>query len=426
MTDPTTLAGRYRLHHPLDAAATGWRATDELLHRPVTVRPVPADALPAVRAAAAVRHPAVVTVHDVLTEDGRAWIVTEPAEGATLLAAGALPQAQVAELGLELLDGLATAHALDVVHGGVEPSAVVWCADGRFKLAGFGTARPQAAYTPPEQVPGPAADLWGLAATLSTAAEGRGPFPTPDALRYGQALPAVRAPGLHPVLAAALHPDPAQRPDAGALRAGLRERAPSPRGSGGPWRVHPAALALGAAVLTAVIVPVTVAIAAPDPAPGSAAAAPELGALPDACGLLTGDRLAQVVPGAAEPSGYQEGACGWRTDTAAGDLPGSLRFSLDLQVELADDPGGKLAAARETAGWGGKTAPVASLGDEAFLKEEAGTSSTGQKRFTVTVVFRQADAVATLRFARDAGASGPMRETAVRGARWVAEAMSRG
>lgn len=94
------IADRYRLLDPLGegGAGTVWRARDEVLGREVAVKEVriPAD-LPAagaerlharlegeVRAAARVTHRNVVTVHDVVTQDSRPWIVMELVRGLTL------------------------------------------------------------------------------------------------------------------------------------------------------------------------------------------------------------------------------------------------------------------------------------------------------------------------------------------------------
>lgn len=420
------LTGRYRLLQPLDESRTAWRAMDELLHRDVTVRRVDPGALPAVRAATGLKHPSALTVHDILTENGESWIVTEPADGQTLATAGMLPEAQVAEIGLELLDVLTAAHALGIVHGGVEPGAVVRAGDGRFRLWGFGTARPYGAYTPPEPERIPASDLWGLAATLYTLAEGRMPFPTVEAIRYGQPLAPMRAPLLGSVLLPLLHPDPAARPDASALRAALRARIPAPRRTGGVRRVHPALLAAGAVLLAAVTVPVTVAVAGPDPAPGTPAAAERRTAPPAACELLTEEQVEYLVPGSREGSDYQEGACNWTPVSASARTPESLRFTLDLQVELSDDPEKKLAGERRNAGWAGESVSVPGLGDEAFLQELAHDAAGGSKSRSVLVSFRLSNTVTTFKLRSGGDGGEQMTAAALRGAHWVAEAMSHG
>ncbi len=95
------LASRYLLLRPLGAGGMGtvWLARDEMLDREVAVKElrVPEGMGERERAelvtrvmreaevTARLRHPAVVSVHDVLVEDGRPWIVMERLNGRSLL-----------------------------------------------------------------------------------------------------------------------------------------------------------------------------------------------------------------------------------------------------------------------------------------------------------------------------------------------------
>ena len=94
------IAGRYRLQGPIGRGAMGivWRGRDELLARDVAVKEVqisavaaPADAeaiyqrtLREARTAARLSHPSVVTVFDVVEENGNPWIVMELVEARSL------------------------------------------------------------------------------------------------------------------------------------------------------------------------------------------------------------------------------------------------------------------------------------------------------------------------------------------------------
>src|SRR5580698_9703883 len=96
------IAGRYRLQDPIGRGAMGvvWRGRDELLRRDVAVKEVRLAAgapggeggagdgfertLREARAAARLSHPGVITVFDVLAEDGRPWIVMELVPGRSL------------------------------------------------------------------------------------------------------------------------------------------------------------------------------------------------------------------------------------------------------------------------------------------------------------------------------------------------------
>jgi hypothetical protein len=268
------VAGRYDLGAPLGRGGMGvvWRATDTLLGRPVAVKEValpPGElaqvrdrALREARAAARLSHPGVVTLHDVVEEAGRLFLVMELVDAPTLrelvAAGGPLAPAGAARLGLDLLDALEAAHRAGVVHRDVKPGNVMVPAAGPAKLADFGiaalqedaqrtlTATPFGSlpYAAPEQVAGqpagPAADLWALGATLWFAVEGAAPFDRGDPaatvaaiLRDPPSRPA-RAGPLAPALEALLAKTPERRPAGAALR-----RLLGPAARGGPTPTAP-------------------------------------------------------------------------------------------------------------------------------------------------------------------------------------------
>jgi hypothetical protein len=247
------ISGRYRLQEPIGRGAMGivWRGRDELLDRDVAVKEVRAAAdndgvyqrtLREAKAAARLNHPGVVTVFDVVEEDGSPWIVMELVHARSLdrLIAedGPLPPLQAARVGEQLLGALECAHAAGVLHRDVKPGNVLVAADDAVKLTDFGIATfpgdpaltqvgmvyGTPGFTAPERVRGepatPASDLWSLGATLYTAVEGRGPFSRPGGsaaifAAVAHELP-PRAPSagpLGPVIDALLRTDPAQRPD---------------------------------------------------------------------------------------------------------------------------------------------------------------------------------------------------------------------
>jgi hypothetical protein len=263
---------------------TVWRATDELLHRDVAVKEVtlpPAvggperDAayqrtLREARTAARLSHPGVVTVFDVVEEDGRPWIVMELVQARSLdqvLAQdGPLPPARAADVGQQLIGALATAHAAGVLHRDVKPSNVLLTPDGRAVLTDFGIATFEGdaqltqtgivmgtpAFTSPERIRGepatPASDLWSLGATLFAAVQGRGPYherggalTTMNAVLHEDSPTAAAAGQLGPVISALMRKDPAARPDAagaaallaGAVAGGVSTRVPG-AAPGGP------------------------------------------------------------------------------------------------------------------------------------------------------------------------------------------------
>ncbi|MGV9387140.1 protein kinase domain-containing protein [Nonomuraea sp. NPDC003707] len=250
------LAGRYSLMSQLGQGGMGtvWLAVDELLRQQVAVKEVrlPADldeasraelterTLREARAAARLRsHPSIVTVHDVVMDSGRPWIVMELVNGRSLdrivREDGPLPPAQAAWVGRHVLDALAAAHAMGVLHRDVKPGNVLLTQDGRVLLTDFGIAtvagdaaltqtgllNGSPGYIAPERLrgeaDGPEADLWSLGATLYTAVEGRTAYTGPNAAAVMAAVllhepaPPQRAGSLTPVLAALLVKDPRQR-----------------------------------------------------------------------------------------------------------------------------------------------------------------------------------------------------------------------
>ncbi|HET7014729.1 MAG TPA: serine/threonine-protein kinase [Streptosporangiaceae bacterium] len=212
--DGRLIAGRYRLAAVIGQGCMGrvWRARDELLGRAVAIKevllpPGLSEAekdnlcrrmLREARSAARLSHPAVATVHDVVEDLGRPWIVMELVPGRSLDDViekdGPLPPGAVAQIGRQLLGALAAAHAVGVLHRDVKPSNVLLTRDGRAVLTDFGVATiandpsltetgmvaGTPAFCAPERIRGelatPAADLWSLGATLYAAVEGQGPY----------------------------------------------------------------------------------------------------------------------------------------------------------------------------------------------------------------------------------------------------------
>src|SRR4051812_7047234 len=138
---------------------TVWRAFDELLRQEVAVKEVrlPPDlsetaraelserTLREARAAAKLRsHPSIVTVHDVVVENDRPWIVMELLTGRSLdqviRESGPLPPREVAKVGLALLDALSAAHGAGILHRDVKPGNVLLTDDPRVVLTDFGIA----------------------------------------------------------------------------------------------------------------------------------------------------------------------------------------------------------------------------------------------------------------------------------------------
>jgi serine/threonine protein kinase len=283
MTTTTTIAGRYRLTGELGRGGMGvvWEAYDELLRRDVAVKEVrfPPDVsvedrerlaertLLEARAVAAIDTAAAVRVFDIVEQDGRPWIVMELVRGRTLTELlgehQALDSAEVARIGLCLLEALEVAHRAGVVHRDVKPSNVIVGPDGRIALTDFGIATVDGEsgdtttgvvvgsppYLAPERVhggvPTPESDLWSLGATLWTAAEGRPPFrgassfAVLDAIVHDEPPVCHRCTGaLADLLLRLMDRDPAERPGYAEIREVLEEVARESR-QGQAWPLEP-------------------------------------------------------------------------------------------------------------------------------------------------------------------------------------------
>src|SRR5262249_7970869 len=95
------------------------------------------------RAAAALNHPNVCTIHEVGEVGGLGYIAMEVVEGQPLsarLAEGPLPLDQVLRYGLQLAAAPAHAHDGGVVHRDLKSANVMVTAEGRLKVLDFGLA----------------------------------------------------------------------------------------------------------------------------------------------------------------------------------------------------------------------------------------------------------------------------------------------
>lgn len=261
------VAGRYRLLSALGNGGMGtvWLAEDVLLSRQVAVKEVspPADmteherellrerTLHEARTAARLSHPNVVTIYDVVEDDGRPWIVMELVRSRSLRdvveADGPLTAQQAALVGLQVLAALRAAHALGIMHRDVKPGNVLIDAGGRAVLADFGIARTQdspalttsgvlvgsPSYIAPERARGeqggPESDLWSLGATLYALVEGRpaydraGALPTLMAVVNEDPDPPSRAGALWPVIRGLLDHVASRRPGPAEAEQMLRQ-----------------------------------------------------------------------------------------------------------------------------------------------------------------------------------------------------------
>ncbi|MGW2850434.1 serine/threonine-protein kinase, partial [Streptomyces sp. NPDC001215] len=200
------------------------------------------------RAAARVDHPAAVSIHDVVVEEGSPWIIMELVRGESLdeaLRRGPLAPAEAARIGLALVGALDAAHRVGIVHRDVKPANVLLGPSGRVVLTDFGIAHVQGEesltvtgefvgsleFIAPERMSGrnagPASDLWSLGVLLYAAVEGWSPFrrttveSTLAAVLAADPPEPERAGPLAPLIGRLLVKEPEQRPGARETRAAL-------------------------------------------------------------------------------------------------------------------------------------------------------------------------------------------------------------
>jgi hypothetical protein len=272
---PGTRLGPYEITAPLGAGGMGevFRATDSRLGRDVAVKVLPKhlSANPEVcarfereaKTVSSLNHPHICTLFDVGREADTDYLVMELVEGETLaqrLEKGALPVADVLELGGQIADALDQAHRAGVIHRDLKPGNVMLTKSGA-KLMDFGLARatgmtgpgsgsgvtvaaltqsPTVAqpltaegtivgtflYMAPEQLEGSEADarsdLWALGcvlyemATGKRAFEGKSPASIISSIMGSQPAPIsqlapLAPPGLERLVQACLAKDPAER-----------------------------------------------------------------------------------------------------------------------------------------------------------------------------------------------------------------------
>ncbi|MFJ8645438.1 serine/threonine-protein kinase [Streptomyces sp. NPDC093546] len=307
-----------------------WRATDEVLGRPVAVKLMlgdDADSQAAARfrlegqTAARLSHPHVVAVFDFGAWEGRFYLVMEYVEGRSLAqelaAEGRLRAPRVAAIAAQTAAGLAVAHRQGIVHRDIKPGNLMSDVDGTVKLGDFGIARfvddPAAALTTAGQIvgtslylaperalgrpAGPASDVYSLGCVLYQLVTGRPPFQadTATATLYQhidtppvppRGLGADVPPAFEAYLLGMLAKQPEERPSAqqvadwfgsGAWQVRAQPMpAPAPMPGPAPAPARRPAPARGAAPMPA---PLPVSTPMPGPAP-AAAQAPTTYALP--------------------------------------------------------------------------------------------------------------------------------------------------
>lgn len=375
--------GHYRIEALLGSGGMGvvYRAFDTRLRRPVAIKLLnssPDEAgrarlLGEARAASALNHPNICTIHEVAETSDHAWIVMEYVEGTPLkgiIPAGGFSPETFQRYALQLSDALGHAHRGGIIHRDIKSANVLITAEGRLKVLDFGLAHrlPQPgddhthsfalaspgtlagtlAYMAPEVLNGAQvdrrSDVWSLGVLFYEMASGSTPFndlkglPLAAAITGTQPIPPLRSNLTAPqrsVIQRCLERDPIERfEDAGAVHAALDRLDTPARVS---WQ---AVAALALVVMAIALVFAYQQRSAPPPAAGTEPSTQEPPVVPRRAVAVLGFRNVSGRPAAAWMSTALAEML--TTELAAGEqlrtIPGEniARMKSDLALTDAD------------------------------------------------------------------------------------------
>src|SRR5262245_11512371 len=148
--------GRYQVLEFLGRGGMGevYKAKDTTLGREVAIKVLPSDFSidrdrlrrfeQEARAASALNHPNIITIHEFGQEDGVHFIVSEFIEGETLrgrIAGERMNSSEIPEIAIQITGALNAAHEAGIVHRDIKPENVMVRPDGLVKVLDFGLAK---------------------------------------------------------------------------------------------------------------------------------------------------------------------------------------------------------------------------------------------------------------------------------------------
>ncbi len=156
VTSPRERIGPYRIVARVGAGGMGevFKAWDPRLERDVAIKLLHSETaadpdrqrrlVAEGRAASALNHPNIVRIYDADIDGTSYYLVSEWLEGQSLrdeLSRGPLPLKRLLDLGVQVGDGLAAAHANGIVHRDIKPENIMLARDGTARIVDFGLAR---------------------------------------------------------------------------------------------------------------------------------------------------------------------------------------------------------------------------------------------------------------------------------------------